>query len=200
MEFIPTSIYIKTCNHCGLKYLGKTIKKNVHTYKGSGTYWKRHLNKHHATYTTKVIGFFIHKESCMEFCEWYSQIKNIVDDYGWANLIIENGLDGSAPGWKHTEETKLKISKSKMGNKNMLGKTFSEETKLKMSKAKMGIKLSEEHKLNMSKAQMGNKNMLGYKQKIVSCPHCNKKGGKGNMKRYHFDNCKNKLINVIITK
>jgi hypothetical protein len=30
------------------------------------------------------------------------------------------------------------------------------------------------------------------KRKIIECPHCNLKGGGGNMKRYHFDNCKTK--------
>jgi hypothetical protein len=32
--------------------------------------------------------------------------------------------------------------------------------------------------------------MKGYKQAVVTCPHCNKSGGKGQMKTYHFDNCK----------
>ena len=26
-------------------------------------------------------------------------------------------------------------------------------------------------------------------QQIIMCPHCNKKGGLSNMKRYHFKNC-----------
>jgi len=30
------------------------------------------------------------------------------------------------------------------------------------------------------------------KAEIVTCPHCNTSGGKSNMKRYHFDKCKNK--------
>lgn len=30
----------------------------------------------------------------------------------------------------------------------------------------------------------------GYKSPIITCPHCNKHGGKSNMTRYHFDNCK----------
>lgn len=31
--------------------------------------------------------------------------------------------------------------------------------------------------------------LKGYQYKIVICPHCNKKGGGGNMTRRHFDNC-----------
>jgi hypothetical protein len=45
-------------------------------------------------------------------------------------------------GKKHklSEETKLKMSESKIGNKNALGHKHSEETKLKMSKSKKGCK------------------------------------------------------------
>ena len=49
-------------------------------------------------------------------------------------------------GKKHSDETKLKISK---GNK---GKTVSEEAKRKMSKAKKGILFSEEHKRKLSES------------------------------------------------
>lgn len=33
---------------------------------------------------------------------------------------------------------------------------------------------------------------LGKSQKIITCPHCNKSGG-NILKRYHFDNCEQKL-------
>lgn len=35
------------------------------------------------------------------------------------------------------------------------------------------------------------------KRKIVTCPHCNLEGGGGNMKRYHFDNCKSNKIKAL---
>ena len=36
------------------------------------------------------------------------------------------------------------------------------------------------------------KKMAGMrgKREIVTCPHCKKEGGGGNMRRYHFDKCK----------
>lgn len=40
--------------------------------------------------------------------------------------------------------------------------------------------------------------LTGYKrgkQKIVECPYCKKKGGISNMKRWHFENCKNRTKN-----
>jgi hypothetical protein len=33
-----------------------------------------------------------------------------------------------------------------------------------------------------------------HTQKKIQCPHCGKTGGMTNMKRYHFDNCKMKLL------
>jgi hypothetical protein len=30
------------------------------------------------------------------------------------------------------------------------------------------------------------------KREVIICPHCSVKGGGGNMRRYHFDNCKSK--------
>ena len=37
-----------------------------------------------------------------------------------------------------------------------------------------------------------NKGIVGDKKEQVICPHCNKKGGKPTMTRWHFDNCKEK--------
>jgi hypothetical protein len=31
------------------------------------------------------------------------------------------------------------------------------------------------------------------KREVVECPHCQVKGGGGNMRRYHFENCKAKV-------
>jgi hypothetical protein len=90
----------------------------------------------------------------------------------------------------------------------------------KVSKALSGIPKSEEHKSALSKSQkstadklrtgktyeeiFGEKSAI-IKQKIsqsqkgkpcnnpiVTCPHCKKSGPSGAMKRWHFDNCKQK--------
>jgi len=95
----------------------------------------------------------------------------------------------------------------------MYGKTHSEESKDKMSKAKLGKKRSLEAIEKLKKRIPWNKGLKGaYKQKQetiekrkntlknrpytpqkkVECPYCKLIGGFTNMKRYHFDNCKNK--------
>ena len=71
-------------------------------------------------------------------------------------------------GRKHTEETKLKISKSQ------IGKVVSNDTKRKISKSKIGIKhpyygksLSKKHKAKISIGISGNKNP-SYNSKIYT--------------------------------
>jgi hypothetical protein len=78
---------------------------------------------------------------------------------------------------KHTELTKNKISNANKGKKH------SDITRIKISLSKKGKTISEEHRKSL-------KIPKGSQVKIV-CPHCLKEGGNA-MKRWHFDNCKNK--------
>ena len=55
-----------------------------------------------------------------------------------------------------------------------------------MSEAHKGRVVSEESKKKMSEARKGKP------KPKVTCPHCGLTGGNSQMKRYHFDNCKNK--------
>jgi hypothetical protein len=52
--------------------------------------------------------------------------------------------------------------------------------------AKLRVKRSEEHRNNISSGKLGKPHPIS----LAICPHCFKEGGKNNMKRYHFDNCK----------
>lgn len=78
-----------------------------------------------------------------------------------------NIKQGGKGGWKHSLET---INKIKEGRKKQ---KFSEETKKKMSEAKVGIA-----------------------QVKVTCPHCGKTGGNSSMRRWHFDNCSKKQMEL----
>lgn len=64
---------------------------------------------------------------------------------------------GNPLNWKHTPETKKKISFTKKQNpiKYWLGKKLSDETKTKMSDKRKGIKLSEETKKKISLKNKG---------------------------------------------
>ena len=61
----------------------------------------------------------------------------------------------------------------------MFGKQHSKEMKNKIS---LGVKNSMKAKTNVR-----------ILREIIICPHCNKVGGRGGMKRWHFDNCKGKV-------
>lgn len=54
-----------------------------------------------------------------------------------------------------TEDSKQKLSLSKIGNKACVGRTYTEDTILKMKQAATGRKFSDKHRENLSKAKKG---------------------------------------------
>lgn len=122
----------------------------------------------------------------------------LIKQYGRKDIgtgILRNMTDGGdgAPGrvYKHSEESKKKISKAHMG------KTFNEITRAKMSLAKSkenhpfhGKLHTEDAKARMSAARKGKP------KPKVTCPHCNKEGGASTMKRYHFSYCKTLITSL----
>jgi len=125
----------------------------------------------------------------------------------WA---MSNGFNGRLDASSRVYEySRKKLSEA------MTGVTLSRERKDNMSKAKMGVPLSQEHKDSISafwtderKAEVGphsqehkdniSKGKMGVKQPKATCPHCGLVGGKMNMTRWHFDNCKQKESERII--
>jgi hypothetical protein len=189
-------LYVKTHNKTGLKYLGKTKSKDPFKYRGSGKYWKRHINKHGYDVTTQILLVTENKEELKQTGLFFSKLWNIVKSREWANLKLENG-DG---GWDHiilkgrtfSDETKRKMSISAIvrqtGETNSFyGKTHSDETR----------KLIGEHSKERGKEQYTKRINNGTHPNNKSvCPHCNKIGQYRAMKRWHFDNCK--LLNSLV--
>ena len=202
-----TYLYIKQHEITGLKYFGKTTKKDPYKYNGSGKYWTRHIKKHGVERVKTIwCKLFTDIDELQRVALAMSEMYDIVDSEFWANMQPENGLDGGLTKEYLPEKTKQKISEASKGNKAMLGKTHSEETKQKMSEARSKQIMkphTEESKQKMSDAKKGNKPTEETKQKlsaaqkgkskpIIICPHCNKSGSVSNMKRWHFDYCKEK--------
>ena len=85
--------------------------------------------------------------------------------------------------------------------KSVMQNVSDEERKRRYGKM-LGTKNSDktkELKSLVSKARWSNKEdtekrkqAMKGKRKSVTCPHCKLIGAGANMKRYHFDNCKNK--------
>jgi hypothetical protein len=96
-SFKPTFLYIKRHIVTGILYFGKTTR-NPEKYKGSGLHWKRILRKHGTEIETLWYCLFLDQQECSNFALKFSEINNIVSDPSWANLIIENGIDGAPVG------------------------------------------------------------------------------------------------------
>lgn len=88
-------LYVKTHNKTGLKYLGKTVSKDPHTYPGSGLIWTRHLEKHGYDYTTTILLVTEDKQELKETGLFFSKIFNIVKSNEYANLMEEYGQGGA---------------------------------------------------------------------------------------------------------
>jgi|688.fasta_scaffold370954_2 hypothetical protein len=163
-EFRPTYLYVKTHNVTGLKYFGKTTKSDPHKYLGSGTYWLEHIKIHGNSITTEIIGLFTDKDDCRSAAVKFSRENNIIhalNENGkkiWANLVMENGLDGGDTGRTNygplSDSTKEKISTLKKGKKpwntGLIGvnpgnrNPRTQEQKEKISKKLSGRKRSTE--------------------------------------------------------
>lgn len=102
-------LYIKTHRITGLKYFGKTIR-DPFKYKGSGKYWKLHLEKHGNLVDTEILGIFDNEEVCKEVAIKFSIDNNIVESSEWANLILEQ-LEGGDTS--KTENYKTSLIRSK---------------------------------------------------------------------------------------
>jgi len=115
--------------------------------------------------------------------------KGSVMPDGVKNKISESvkGVNNHFYGKSHTDESRRKMSDSHKGEIPWnRGIPHSEESRKKMSERAKGRVHSDEAKRKMSEARKG---VVFAK---VECPYCGKIGGGSSMKRYHFDNCKDK--------
>lgn len=158
-------LYIKQHSLTGVKYFGKTSCDNVESYTGSGKYWLAHIKKHGKEHvkTIWISEPFYDMELLQEFAIFVSEEFNIVNSSEWANLIVENGLDGAPKGVKregafrerngmfgkskeknpfygkkHSIEQKRIWTDMRLGDKNPNagGKAFTQETLLKLRRPK----------------------------------------------------------------
>jgi hypothetical protein len=131
----PTYLYIKQHSITKKKYYGKTSNLDPYTYNGSGVYWTNHIKVHGKEHiVTLWVSDLYYDTSIVEVALKFSADNDIVKSKEWANMEPENGLNGWVPGRKRSEESKVKMRKSKSQNRKR--KPCSEETKAKMRKPK----------------------------------------------------------------
>lgn len=102
-----TYLYHKQHNLTKLNYFGKTCN-DPYTYYGSGTYWNAHLAKHGKDVVTVQVWEFSDLDECSKFATEFSIKHNIVESRNWANLRVENGLDGGHTPNAYTVEARQK--------------------------------------------------------------------------------------------
>ncbi len=112
------TLYKKTHNQTGLKYLGQTTR-DPFLYKGSGTRWNHHIKKHGNDVTTEILGQFSSNEELGKVGLELSTRWNIVESNEWANIKPETGQGGCEKGvHTHPPERRKRMSESHLGLKH----------------------------------------------------------------------------------
>ena len=182
-----------TYSHCRpdgtIFYIGKGSGDRAYRKGHRNNHWKNIVAKHE-TYTVDILAKWkTHEEALQHEVFLISCFKDMGIEL--ANLTV--GGEGVL-GSRWSEEAKARMSAIKKGKpsggKGIKRSPLSDETKQKMSAAKLGKQKTDAHRLNIS---LGKK---GKQQEKLECPHCKKSGGVI-MKRWHFDNCKDKNDNTL---
>lgn len=128
-------LYKKTHRVTGLNYLGTTVSKNPHTYKGSGKYWRNHIEKHGYDVDTEILLETANKLELTKAGLYYSELWNVVESKEWANLKPESGAGG---GYVAGSESAKRVSSKLKGHPNWAPAPTS-QTKNKISKTQTDL-------------------------------------------------------------
>lgn len=166
-------------------YIGKHHGTEQGNYWGSGKRIKRHVKKYGTTtlvYEILLIGdeqYIYDIEAAYVDNAFLANNPNCINIYG--------GGKGGNKGQKTSIEARLKQSAAKIGKTSpRKGVALSQETKQKIGAANKGKKRDK---------SVGEKLRVLHTGRVLrktQCPHCLLEGGVPAMKRWHFNNCKNK--------
>ena len=140
------------------EYIGRSknlqVRKHEHWNKlRKGIHKNPHLQASHNKYGKYSLYFVV-----LEYCEpkdlkvreqWWIDLLDTTDRKKGYNLKGSNGFDS------HSLESKLKMSKSKKGNTNRLGKTHTDSAKSKIAAARVGKTQSPESNIKRAKKMKG---------------------------------------------
>lgn len=148
------NVYIHKKPNNEIFYVGIGSKKRAYCKTNRSSFWKKTINKY-PNYNIKIIyKNLTWDEACFKEINLIRLFGR--KDLGLGTLVnMTDGGDGLV-GYKHSTETKLKMSLSRKGIKKH---PRSNETKLKISKANSNKKFTKEHCKKLS---------LAHKNKIVS--------------------------------
>ena len=215
-------------------YIGYTRTSNIYNgYRGSVSsksfkkIWKKELKENSELFNTKILKHFQTSYQALEYEEYLHRYFKVHKNELYINQSISNKtFRNNVKNFKHTEQTKLKISAAQKGipkSKDIIdrlkeslkkslkhkqaslanrqkatlaniGSKRSKETKAKISAANKGKKISAEVRLKMSLARKGKKFGKRPPYKQMTCPYCHKTSIVSNIKRWHLDNCKARIV------
>jgi hypothetical protein len=105
--------------------------------------------------------------------------------------MVKKGILNSNYGNKHSTNTKKIMSELKQGSNNpMFGKTGTQSPSFGKVSPQLGKTLKELHGIEKERIIKEKQSNSAKNKPKVQCPHCFLVGTTGNMKRWHFDNCK----------
>ena len=122
-----------------------------------------------------------------------SRKHNIVESEEWANLMEENGIGGvTSTSFKPGNEPWCKGKK--LDSVSEKRKEYWRKWREKNPDYKSNWKINKRTKKGITEEtrEVWKKSVTKTNKSIIECPHCKKTGNPGNMKRWHFDKCRDK--------
>lgn len=145
-------------------YIGKGFANRAYSKCGRNQFWRNVVKKH--GYRIDIIFENLSEEVAILFEKYYIEMYGRRDLGSGPLVNMTEGGEG-ASGRSVSPETREKISKAQMGEKNHLfGKHHTEEAKGKISNSNLGKTLSKDHKEKLIKFHIGKKRSEETKQKI----------------------------------
>ena len=192
-------IYKTTCNVTRKYYIGMHSTSNLEDgYMGSGKRLRRSLIKHgRDNHTVEILEWFPDRNS-LSIRESEIVNEQLLQDPLNINLQIGGGTSGKNYSREHSIETRKLISE-KLKDKSYEEIHGIESANIEKSKRRQGVQkywdsISKEQKAERISKQIGIKKPRVNPEKLKTCPHCNISARPSNIKRWHLDNCKNKIL------
>jgi rubrerythrin len=193
-------LYLKTHRVTGLKYLGKTVR-NPYQYKGSGSYWINHINKHGYDVETTILLETQSEDKLKDAARKYSEEWNIVESPSFANLVPEDCTGGDTsktPGYIEGMKNRNQVpwNKGKKGAQVAWNKGLSKDdprVRANVEKAHAVRKKKGYVPWNKGKQGVQEAWNKGISPESWTCEVCGKQGkGPSNYKRWHGPQCRSR--------